>query len=259
FTNADISRAYESLKTLPDAALVIPYYPVDAERAKSFGLLGVEKDEAGNLQIKDFVEKPRYTTNIPDSTKFHSNSHYEGALVEYNSAQKAKNDKGEFMANPGMYFIGRDVIDVLTAHGHIESLGGKYSDIVSTGLGANVMPAIVQLCNEGKLLTKDGKPMKVYTVPLERADGKPAVWDDIGTAEAYLDVVKDVARETASKGVGHDNKYYGISESVLKDFEANVDLKQGIVYASKESRDAFGAFKEAKGVDVAAGNMYIAS
>ena len=64
FSNADITRTFHALETLPNAALVIPYYPVNSERAKSFGLLGVGKDDNGNLQIKEFLEKPKYTTAI---------------------------------------------------------------------------------------------------------------------------------------------------------------------------------------------------
>ena len=52
FTNADISRAYHALKTLPQAALIIPYYPVNPQRAKSFGLLGTQQDKDGNLWLE---------------------------------------------------------------------------------------------------------------------------------------------------------------------------------------------------------------
>ncbi len=35
--------------------------------------------------------------------------------------------------------------------------------------------------------------MKVYTVPLESKGGRPAVWDDVGSAEAYVSRIRDVA------------------------------------------------------------------
>ena len=55
FTNADISRVYHALKTLPDAALVIPYYPVNPERAKALGdylIVGLSTDEFNAVKGK---------------------------------------------------------------------------------------------------------------------------------------------------------------------------------------------------------------
>ncbi len=127
-----------------------------------------------------------------------------------------------------------------------------------TGLGGNVMPKIVQLVNEGKLLDEKGNKMKVYTVPLEAKGGKPAVWDDIGTAEAYLKLIKDVANEVRLHGTTPDNKYYGVPEFVLKDFANNTDLDSGIVYDSKEAKEALWAFADKYGVHSVRGNIFVA-
>ncbi len=257
FTNADITRTYHALKTLPDAALVIPYYPVDGNRAKSFGLLGYEKDQNGNIQIKDFVEKSPYTTTPPVSpqpAEFGSDEEYSSAMDKYienmdkfNAVQTAKDPKtGMFYSNPGIYVMSKEAVDVL------KEMKDK------AGLGGDVMPEIVRLCNEGKLLNSEGKPMKVYTLPLERADGKPAFWDDIGTAEAYLKVIKDVAYETEEKGTGKENKFYGVPTFILNDFRSNVDIDTSIVYQSKKARNNFESFKTAMNVTDAIGNMFIA-
>lgn len=252
FTNADISRTYKALKTLPNAALIIPYYPVNSERAKSFGLLGVQQDEAGNLQIKEFLEKPKYTAEAPLPTEFVEPGDYDKAMAEFEKVQTALNpsDENSFLANPGFYFLSPQALKVLTAKGIL--------DPAKTGLGAHVMPEIVKLANEGKLLDAEGNKMKVYTVPLETKGGKPAVWDDIGTAEAYLKLIKDVANEVRLHGNTSENKYYGVPEFVMNDFANNTDLETGIVYDSQKARASFENFCEKFDVKNAAGNIFVA-
>jgi len=250
FTNADVTRAYHALKTLPDAALVIPYYPVDGNRAKALGLLGVEKD-GDNLQIKEFVEKSPYTSEPPRNTDFSEHGDYDKALRKFDAVQMAKNDKGEFLANPGIYLLSKEAAKVLMSAGIMDPTMKK------AGLGNDVMPHIVQMCKDGRLKTADGKPMKVYTVPLETKSGKPAYWNDIGTAEEFLSVVRDVAVETKRNGTGHENKYYGIPTFVLEDFRDNVCFKTGMVFDSKESRKNYENYAQQKGVDVSLGNIYV--
>lgn len=251
FTNADISRTYKALKTLPNAALVIPYYPVNPQRAKSFGLLGIKEDENGNLQIKEFLEKPQYTSDAPMPNEFTQPGKYDEAMEQFRKVQSAINPKNEhqFLANPGMYFLSDKALKVLMAQGILTP--GQ------TGLGANVMPKIVELANEGRLLDEKGNKMKVYTTALEAKGGKPAVWDDIGTAEAYLKLIKDVANEVRLHGTGCENKYYGVPEFVLYDFAKNVDLQSGIVFDSQSAKDSLGAFCEKYGVADVRGNIYI--
>ena len=253
FTNADISRTYNALKNLPNAALVIPYYPVNPERAKSFGLLGVEKDDNGNLQIKEFLEKPKYTSDAPIPTDFVEPGSYDKAMDEFRKVQTAlnPNDENSYLANPGFYFLSPQALKVLTAKGIL--------DPAKTGLGAHVMPEIVRLANEGKLLDEEGNMMKVYTVPLETKGGKPAVWDDIGTAEAYLKLIKDVANEFRVHGNTTENKYYGIPEFLMNDFANNTDLQTGIVYDSEKARNSFSEFCKKYNVDFAEGNIFVAS
>ncbi|MGM9994090.1 MAG: sugar phosphate nucleotidyltransferase [Candidatus Avigastranaerophilus sp.] len=252
FTNADITRTYNALKTLPNAALVIPYYPVNAQRAKAFGLLGIEKDANGNLQIKEFLEKPKYTSEAPIGTDFVSQGEYDKAMENFKKVQTAVNpdDENTFLANPGFYFLSPQAQKVLMAKGILEPN--------ATGLGAHVMPKIVELANNGDLLDDEGNQMKVYTVPLETKGGKPAVWDDIGTAEAYLKLIKDVGHEYRTHGNTSENKYYGIPEFVMKDFANNTDPETGIVYASQDARGAFDNFCSKFGVDVAEGNIFVA-
>ncbi|MBQ4077982.1 hypothetical protein IJD15_02235 [bacterium] len=253
FTNADITRTYKALKTLPNAALVIPYYPVNSERAKSFGLLGIEEDQAGNLQIKEFLEKPKYTAEPPRPTDFTQPGDYDKAMAAFKKAQTAKNpsDGNSFLANPGFYFLSPQAMKVLTAKGILDSS--------KTGLGAHVMPEIVRLANEGQLLDEEGNQMKVYTVPLETKGGKPAVWDDIGTAEAYLKLVKEVAHEYNTKGNTPENKYYGVPEFVMSDFADNTDLNSGMVFDSAKAKDVFQDFKAKYNVKVSEGNIFVAS
>ena len=252
FTNTDITRIYHALKTLPNAALVIPYYPVNAQRAKAFGLLGIEKDENGNLQIKEFLEKPKYTSDAPLPSDFVEPGAYDKAMEKFRKVQTAKNPKDgkTFLANPGFYFLSPQAQKVLMSKGILEPNG--------TGLGADVMPKIVELANNGKMLDENGNQMKVYTVPLEAKGGKPAVWDDIGTAEAYLKLIKDVANEYNIHGNTPENKYYGVPEFVMKDFSANTDLEKGIVFDSKLARDSFSDFADKYGIETARGNIFIA-
>ena len=125
------------------------------------------------------------------------------------------------------------------------------------GLGADVMPKIVDLCNKGLLRNDKGEVMKAYTVPLQRPDGKAAFWDDIGSAEAFLKMVKDVARETKKSGTGVENKFYGVPEFVLNDFTKNADLKSGVVYQSDLAKKHFQNFTDKVDVKSLVGNVYV--
>ena len=174
-------------------------------------------------------------------------------MEEFRKVQTAQNpnDENSYLANPGFYFLKPQALKVLTAKGILEPS--------KTGLGAHVMPEIVKLANEGQLLDEEGNQMKVYTVPLEAKGGKPAVWDDIGTAEAYLKLIKDVANEFRLHGNTIENKYYGVPEFLMQDFAKNTDLETGIVYDSEKARNAFATFCEKYNVDFAEGNIFVAS
>lgn len=249
-SNADVTRAYHALKTLPNAALVIPYYSVDADRAKSFGLLGIRKDENGNVQLDSFVEKTPYTNKIPIPQEFSSDSDYMKAMNQHINAQKAlnPNDDGTFLINPGVYVMSKEANEVLRQMG-IETPE-------NTLLGKHVMPEIIKRCNEGTLVDKNGNKMKAYTVPLERKGGEAAFWDDIGTAEAYLKTIKEIALETEQKGTGEINRFYGMPRQVLRDFQNNVDLDTSVVYQSEIAREKVEDFKIKYNVSAFEGNIF---
>lgn len=249
-SNADITRAYHALKTLPNAALVIPYYSVDAERAKAFGLLGIEKDENDNIQLSSFVEKTPYTNKCPMPQEFSDDKEYDDAMSKHLNAQKAlnPNNDGTFLINPGVYVMSKEANKVL------EQMG--INNPKETLLGKHVMPEIVKLCKEGKLLDENGNKMKAYTIPLERKGGEPAFWDDIGTAEAYLKTIKEIALETKNKGSGISNKFYGMPQQVLEDFKNNVDLDTSVVYQSEKSREKVENFKKEYNISTFEGNIF---
>lgn len=249
-SNADITRAYHALKTLPNAALVIPYYSVDAERAKSFGLLGIRQDENGNVQLDSFVEKTPYTNIIPMPQDFSSDNDYTKAMNQHINAQKAlnPNDDSTFLINPGVYVMSKEANEVL------RKMGIETPD--NTLLGKHVMPEIIKLCNEGKLVDENGNKMQAYTVPLERKGGEAAFWDDIGTAEAYLKTIKEIALETEKKGSGVTNKFYGMPRQVLRDFKNNVDLNTSVVYQSEIAREKVEDFKSKYNVSAFEGNIF---
>ncbi len=271
FTNADITRTYKALKNIKDAAVVIPYYSVNSERAKAFGLMGVKKSENDEnaLQITEFVEKPSHTVIPPSIHEFlgngqsdiEANKKYENAQKMYLDSQSARivdsngNQTNDFYSNPGMYFISKDVLPVFVELLNKE-LGENenYKNMSTeeqlkhgkpksyTGLGACIIPEIVKRCNEGTLKNADGKNLKAYTVPLQRVDGKQAFWDDIGSAEAYLKVIREVAYDTKTHGNTPENRFYGVPDYVLKDFKNATKLgskNQNVVFLSaKAKKDA---------------------
>lgn len=243
FTNADITRAYKALKTLPNAAAVIPYYPVTEARAKSFGLLGVEADKDNNLVIKEFVEKPKYINDLP-----------ENATAEEKEAREkvrlAETEDNKYMANPGMYFLSKEAVSVLKNH--------NFKQQGDVGLGADLMPVVVKLAEEGKLVNENGEPMKVYTVPLEAKGGKLAVWDDIGSAEAYTNIIHDVAAETRKNiDTPEFNKYYGVPDAILNDITASSDVQTGVITMTPESERAVNDFKQKYNISNMEGNIIV--
>lgn len=242
FTNADITRAYKALKTLPNAAAVIPYYPVSESRAKSFGLMGIKRDEQNNMEIKNFIEKPKYINDLPvDATAEEKEAHAKLADAELD---------GKYIANPGMYFLSKEAVSVLKNH--------NFKKMGDVGLGADLMPTIVQLAQEGKLVDEKGNKMKVYTVPLEAKGGKPAVWDDIGSAEAYTDIIHDVAQETRKNIYTPEyNKYYGVPNAILNDIATSTDVQTGVITMTPESERAVADFKNKYNILNMEGNIIV--
>lgn len=251
FTNADVTIPYHALKTLPNAGLVIPYYNAIPEDAKRLGLLGVvgECDEFGNMQIDKFFEKR--DTAVPVSTEYATDADYNDALKEYNEIQIARNpiEKDFYMTNPGFYFLSPEAAGVL-----VNMLNENPEQ---TGLGKNVMPKILEMMKSGELKDKDGEPMKAYTMQLQTKEQQPAIWYDLGLADAYLDLIKDVANEYREFGNTPENKYHGIPEFLMKDFEKAADSETGIVYMSSDAKDNAKEFSEKFNVNSMKGNILV--
>ena len=261
-TNIDISQTYNKLKTLKNAALVIPCYPVSETRAKSFGLMeaGRLADEEGSRELTSFVEKPKFPGQDA-----------QGAMIkgEYVNGEQA------YRGNPGIYLFNDTVLQnldlVLETASEIAlqkkqvqasqagkeiptSLGaGEFS--ASTFLGNAFVPAVVKLCKEGRLKDKDGNEMKTYIVPMTTTTGEQAVWDDVGSAEAFVRNCQDIAYETESKGTSGKNKYYGIRG--LEDFRESAIIEDGVIFASPSDKENFEA-KHAQDYRIK-GNVFIRS
>lgn len=256
FTNTDITRAYHALKSIPDAALVIPYYPVNAERAESLGLLGIADFKGDYNEVSSFAEKTKYIKAAPiepNRSFFADYASYAKKMEEFKKDMgahittkiaKSTND-GTYFANPGMYLFSKECIGIIK----------KMQD--EAGFGNDIVPKITELCQKGKIKNAQGVPLKVYTLPLQRVDGQNAYWDDIGTAEAYIKVVREVAYETAQKGTSTQNRFYGVPKFILEDFKNNVDLDTYTVFQSQEAKANFESFKAKTGIKKVLGNIYV--
>ena len=261
-TNIDISQTYNKLKTLKNAALVIPCYPVSETRAKSFGLMeaGELADKEGSTELTSFNEKPE---NPAQDAK--------GAMIKGETV----NGEQAYRGNPGIYLFSEAVLQNLDtvlktaseialekkqkqakeAGKEIPTSLGANEFSASTFLGNAFVPAVVKLCQEGRLKDKNGNEMKTYIVPMTTTTGEQAVWDDVGSAEAFVRNCQDIAYETESKGTSGENKYYGIRG--LEDFRASAIIEDGVIFASPVDKTNFKK-KHAKGYTIK-GNVFIRS
>ena len=259
-TNVDISDSYKRLKDLNNAALVIPCYPVSETRAKSFGLMsaGSIADEDGSRELTSFVEKPA------NPSKEAANAMIEGETV---------NGEQAYRGNPGIYLFSPVVLQnldliletareialekkqaaAIRAGKPIPENLGENEFSASTFLGNAFVPAIVKLCQENRLLNENKEPMKTYIVPMLTTTGKQAIWDDVGSAEALVSNVQNIAYETENVGEGPKNKFFGIRG--LEDFRKSVKLDTGVTYASPKDKEQFEE-KYAHDYDIQ-GNVYI--
>lgn len=258
-TNVDVSQAYEKLKTLRNAAIVIPKFPVSETRAKSFGLMkaGSMVDKQGSMELLEFIEKPKNPSK--DAV---------GAMIQ----DKKVDGEQAYYGNPGIYIFNKEVLqNIKTILPVAEEIALKKAQDAarkegkeiptelkdpfssSTFLGNAFVPAVVKLCNEGVLKTAEGNKMKTYMVPMLTTTEKEAYWDDIGAAEAFVHVCQDIAFETKSTGTGSSNKFFGIRG--IEEFANSVDISKGIVYASPNDRENFEA-RHAHKFEIA-GDTYI--
>ena len=102
---------------------------------------------------------------------------------------------------------------------------------------------------------KDGNEMKTYIVPMTTTTGEQAVWDDVGSAEAFVRNCQDIAYETESKGTSGKNKYYGIRG--LEDFRESAIIEDGVIFASPADKENFEK-KQAQEYKIK-GNVFIRS
>ncbi len=242
-TNVDIAQSYHKLKSLSNAALVIPCYPVSETRAKAFGLMaaGALAHKDGSRELTNFVEKP---ANPAKDAK--------DAMIK----DKTVNGEQAYRGNPGIYIFNKEVLqnlDIILETAEKIALTKKQADAASKGkpiptslpdpfsastfLGNAFVPAVVQLCREGKLLNENGEKMKTYIVPMTTTTGQEAVWDDVGSAEAFVKNCQDIAYETAAVGEDGKNKYTGIRG--LSDFRKSAILEDGVIFASPADKAHF--------------------
>lgn len=235
-TNADITRALKEFNDHPDAAILIPYYESPRSRAKEFGLMAAYEVQGQNVSIiRNFVEKPK---DLKDA---------EDARI---------NGTTSYMANPGIYIISPEALQILKKQGEelIEKGGFEL------GLAKDFITPIVEKCGNNGLRRAGGNNefMKAYTVPLERKGGGAAYWDDLGKTGAIVECFREMAHQAERHDIDSpENKFYGLPEFLLKAAKRNVDLETGVVCMTDKAREKLERFKEKYGIEKLEGNIIV--
>lgn len=270
---------------LGDAAAIIPYTVVPDKEAKAFGLIGIKptvghdvslKNGEGVYEIAHFAEKPKFLkeSEIPTIHDVKPKKpaldapNYEAAMEKYNvklekfnkdnadvlkgieeyqksMSARYKDSPDAFYVNPGVYLFSPEALKVLCD-----------SEDKKTGLGGSLMPKLVDMAKKGELKDKDGRELKVYTVPMLRIDQQEAKWNDVGSVQAYMKEVKNIAHQTSKHGISKENPYFGLPEYMLNDFAKNADLQTGVIYMSENAKEQFDDWTSKTGV-IARGNVLV--
>ena len=187
-----------------------------------------EKDE-----IKDFIYKPTIES-LEENDEFLYSLNEKGEreyLIDSNGQKTA-------LGNAFIYIINPEILDTVASiyknkitnayESLIWSKGGmdknipqeEYLKVIECLWDREIIPALVDMSNQGKLVGKDDKELSVY---VHRAMN--TYYSDVGECSSYITTMRNVAREDAYKNIPASIKKEA-RESVQGNVLFNTDAKE---------------------------------
>ncbi len=253
FSNIDLSKALKKFANT-NAGLMLVGYPVEKERLKSFGIMGFETID-GNNEITKFIEKPDpkkadelkeaeagliKNENDPYYGKYYAN------IATYIMSPEITNILEQIAPENESYDFGFNFLPlmmrILNTKEPISVKDIPVEDKSDTKEQQRIYEKLIKL----KLIDDNGVPQPVYPVkasfdenynltavpdeskkplkmvvyPAEGIQDTIGYWNDIGSTEAYIKEMRELASNPA--------KYHGMPKDFIDGIKENV--KDGIVF-----------------------------
>lgn len=187
-SDIDYSKPLKFFKDTPDAGAMIISIPLNEDQIEPFGIVGVDEKN----HVTQFVEKPK--------------THEDKAL-----AKLGRTADGKYLANIAVYVLKPEVVKQIKDIYKERQEDGK----IDMDFGADVLPALKDLCAGGKIKDKDGNPLKMYAI------GAKGDWSDVGAIQPFIDTSRTIAQ---------GDKYKNLSPVLKEGYKKNVDAETGVVY-----------------------------
>jgi NDP-sugar pyrophosphorylase family protein len=253
FSNIDLSKTVHKF-TNTNAGLMIFGYPVEKERLKSFGILGFEPKE-GNNEITKFIEKPDPDKSAelkeaeagqikdpsdPNNGKFYAsiaiyvmspeitnilaqiapeNESYDFGFNFLPLMQKILNTKEPIKIGDIPIENKEDIKEQKRIYDKLKEL----NIIDDKGIPQDIYPVKPSFDNNFNMTPvpdKSKKPLKMLVAPAEGIKNIKGYWNDIGSTEAYIKEMREIA--------SNPDIYKGMHQDFIKGVKENV--KDGIVF-----------------------------
>ena len=233
-TDMDYSKFLEVCNEKDDLGMMIVGIPVSEDMG---GL--IERDE--HKVVKRFIEKPNNTTDLENTV----------ILDEKGEIYRDRKGRPCYLGNAFIHIINPDIYDDLAniyrdkiKTSYTQAIKDtevitdeKYSQITEGIWGRDFIPELIKRSEEGTLLDRNGKNLKIYTY--EALDND---WDDVGNYNKYYNTVRNSAKE---------DYFVNLPVEIKKNIAKNID--DNIIY----NVDVKDQFKEFLGNGYVKGNVII--
>ena len=223
-TDIDLADALETFKNTPDAGFMV----VGAPDERCY--CGKIVPEDGSNEIKEFIPNMTHNEVIDKTT----------------GTVKDKNGNDVVLGNAFIYVIKSDLLDtVANIYGNkvkenADSIianrkpacnsqllkDSEYSKAVDIHWDREIIPALVKMSREGKLLDKNGNHLK--SIVYKAVD---STWADVGEYTPYYNTMRDLARP---------DKFINMPQ-VLKD-AAKENIVDNVIFNNPSVKDSFYEF-----------------
>lgn len=214
-TDIDYSSFLDKFNATPDAGVMLVGIPVSED------LGGIIAHDENNL-VYDFIEAPRPNTNDADAGLIKRIDEHGNVSLKLN-----KNNQQQYLGNAFIHIIKPELHEVIKDI-YQEKINNSYNKVLkdkngNTGLitntdyeeildcvwGRDIIPRLVKMAAEGKLLDANKKPLKIYTHVSDDGD-----WCDVGKFSKYMTTMQEIADGT---------KYNNLPTEVKDEIRSNID------------------------------------
>lgn len=226
-TDIDYSKFLDKFDKTPDVGFMLVGIPVSED------LGGIIAHNENHI-VHDFIENPRPNTSDADPGLIKEIDKDGNVTLKWNEKKQP-----QYLGNAFIHVIKPELHEVIknicqekinTSYNEILKIknGNKKlitdednAKILECVWGRDIIPNLLKLSNEGKLLDKNKNKLKIFTHVADDGD-----WCDVGKFSKYIVTMQEIAE---------GKKYHNLPDSLKKEIKNNIDGQ--VVYTADVQND----------------------